>query len=77
MYGTSGIESYQGVKTYLKYGDKPFPSKELYQQALDYQSLVKGRVGEVDATCTQNNVHMLLDGKPPRQGCPIPARMSP
>jgi hypothetical protein len=48
----------------LKYGDKPFPSKELYQQALDYQSLVKGRVGEVDATCTQNNVHMLLDGKP-------------
>ena len=48
----------------LKYGDKPFPSKELYQQALDYQSLVKGRVGEVDATCTQHNVHMLLDGKP-------------
>ena len=48
----------------LKFGDKPFPSKELYQQALDYRSLVKGRVGEVDATCTQKNVHMLLDGKP-------------
>jgi hypothetical protein len=48
----------------LQYGDKPFPSKELYQQALDYQLLVKGRVGEVDATCTQPHVHMLLDGKP-------------
>jgi hypothetical protein len=48
----------------LQYGDKPFPSKELYQQALDYQLLVKGRVGEVDATCSQAHVHMLLDGKP-------------
>ena len=48
----------------LQYGDKPFPSKELYQQALDYQLLVKGRVGEVDATCTQPHVRMLLDGKP-------------
>jgi hypothetical protein len=48
----------------LQYGEKPFPSKELYQQALDYQLLVKGRVGEVDASCTQPHVHMLLDGKP-------------
>lgn len=48
----------------LQYGDTPFPSKELYQQALDYQLLVKGRVGEVDATCTQPHVHILLDGKP-------------
>jgi hypothetical protein len=48
----------------LQYGDKPFPSKELYQQALDYQLLVKGRVGDVEATCKQPHVHMLLDGKP-------------
>jgi len=48
----------------LQYGDKPFPSKELYQQALDYQSLVKGRVGDVEVTCKQPHVHMLLDGKP-------------
>ena len=47
----------------LQYGEKPFPSKELYQQALDYQSLVKGRVGEVSATCAQAHVHILLDGK--------------
>ena len=33
----------------LRFGDKPF-KPELYQQALDYQALVKGRVGYLEAT---------------------------
>src|SRR5258706_1955354 len=47
----------------LAYGAKPFPTKELYQQALDYQNLIKGRVGEVSASCEQPKVHVVLDGK--------------
>jgi hypothetical protein len=48
----------------LAFGAKPFPTKELYQQALDYQNLVKGRVGDISASCDQAHVHVNLDGKP-------------
>src|SRR5664279_2990071 len=58
------LEAAADLDKALQYGDKPFPSKELYQQALDYQLLVKGRVGDVEASCKQPHVHMLLDGKP-------------
>ncbi|HEY5947043.1 MAG TPA: hypothetical protein VIV40_16175 [Kofleriaceae bacterium] len=48
----------------LRYGQAPFPSPEQYQQALDYQRLVAGRVGTIAAECTQPGVAMLFDGKP-------------
>jgi hypothetical protein len=47
----------------LRFGDKPF-KPELYQQALDYQALIKGRVGYVEASCDTTASHLLLDGKP-------------
>ena len=47
----------------LRYGAAPF-KPELYQQALDYQALLKGRVGFVEASCDQRGAHVLLDGKP-------------
>lgn len=47
----------------LRFGQTPF-SKELYGQALDYQALVKKQVGDVEASCDQQEVQVLLDGKP-------------
>ncbi|HEY5951155.1 MAG TPA: hypothetical protein VIV40_36940 [Kofleriaceae bacterium] len=57
------LEAADDLEKALKYGDKPF-KPELYQQALDYQSLVKGRVGYIEATCDQTATRLLLDGKP-------------
>jgi hypothetical protein len=57
------LEAAEDLEQSLRYGDKPF-KPELYQQALDYQTLVKGRVGFIEASCDQANAHMLLDGKP-------------
>src|SRR6185503_19237467 len=47
----------------LRFGKDPYPTPEQYQQALDYQKLVAGRVGTVEASCTQKAA-VLLDGKP-------------
>ena len=57
------LEAADDLEKSLKYGDKPF-KPELYQQALDYQTLVKGRVGFIEATCDQTETRLLLDGKP-------------
>ena len=57
------LEAAEDLDKALRYGQKPF-TPELYQQALDYQTLVKGRVGDVAASCEQTDVHVLLDGKP-------------
>jgi len=57
------LEAADDLEKSLRYGDKPF-KKELYQQALDYQALIKGRVGFIDASCTEPSARILLDGKP-------------
>ncbi len=57
------MEAAEDLEKALAYGDKPF-KPELYQQALDYQTLVKGRVGYVEASCDQAQARLLLDGKP-------------
>lgn len=46
----------------LRFGDKPF-KPELYQQAMDYQSLLKGRVGNLDGSCDDTVKTLLLDGR--------------
>jgi hypothetical protein len=46
----------------LRFGPAPF-SPDLYQQALDYQTLLRKQVGEVAASCEQSDVRILLDGK--------------
>jgi hypothetical protein len=56
------LEAADDLEKALKYGDKPF-KPELYQQALDYQTLVKGRVGYIEASCDQAQAKLLLDGK--------------
>jgi hypothetical protein len=57
------LEAADDLDSALRFGQAPF-SAELYQQALDYQKLVTGRVGTVEATCNQSGAQVLLDGKP-------------
>jgi hypothetical protein len=57
------LEAAEDLDKALSYGQTPFTG-ELYQEALDYQALVKKQVGVVAASCDQGDVHVLLDGKP-------------
>ena len=58
------LEAAADLDKALQYGQAPFPNKELYQEALNYQALIKRQVGDVQASCDQPHVHVLLDGKP-------------
>jgi hypothetical protein len=57
------LEAAENLDAALRFGQTPF-TPELYQQAMDYQKLVGGRVGNVEASCEQDKVQVLLDGKP-------------
>jgi len=57
------LDAAEDLDKALRYGNKPF-TPELYQEALDYQTLVKKQVGSIAASCDQPDVHVLLDGKP-------------
>jgi hypothetical protein len=57
------LEAADELDQALRFGDAPF-KKDLYQQALDYQALLKGRVGYIEASCDQSGGAVLLDGKP-------------
>lgn len=57
------LEAADDLTASLRFGDKPF-KPELYQQALDYQALIKGRVGYIEASCEQKDARLMLDGKP-------------
>lgn len=57
------LEAADDLEAALRYGDKPF-KKELYSSALDYQALLKGRVGFIEASCDQSGSKLLLDGRP-------------
>jgi len=57
------LEAADDLDKALRFGKDPF-KPELYQQALDYQALLKGRVGFVEATCDSTASHLYLDGKP-------------
>jgi hypothetical protein len=57
------LEAAESLDAALRFGQAPFTA-EHYQQALDYQKLVGGRVGNVEASCSQDGVQVLLDGKP-------------
>jgi hypothetical protein len=57
------LDAAEDLEKALRYGATPF-SPTLYQEALDYQALVKRQVGAIEASCQQGDVHVLLDGKP-------------
>ena len=57
------LEAADDLDAALRFGQTPF-SPELYQQAMDYQKLVAGRVGYVEASCDEAGAQVLVDGKP-------------
>jgi hypothetical protein len=57
------LDAAEDLDRALRYGNTPF-TPELYQEALDYQALVKKQVGVIAASCDQRDVHIQLDGKP-------------
>lgn len=57
------LEAAETLDAALRFGADPFTPEE-YQRALDYQRLVGGRIGKVEASCKQDGVQILLDGKP-------------
>lgn len=58
------VEAADELALALRYGAKPFDRPELYDQALDYQAVLRGRVGTVAATCKLPGAQVVLDGKP-------------
>lgn len=57
------LEAADAIEKALRFGQAPFTAAE-YAQVLDYQALVKGRVGEIEATCNEARGRVILDGKP-------------
>jgi hypothetical protein len=57
------LEAAEELELALRYDDAPF-KKELYQEALNYQLLLKRQVGYVEASCDQAGANILIDGKP-------------
>ena len=57
------LDAAEDLQAALRFGQTPFTA-ELYQQALDYQALLAGRIGELDVSCAQPGVQVSLDGKP-------------
>jgi hypothetical protein len=57
------LEAADELEKALRYGATPF-TPELYEQALDYQALVKKQLGVIEVTCTEPGAHIVLDGKP-------------
>jgi len=56
------VEAADALQAALRFGAAPF-TKELYSQALDYDHLIRGRVGAITVKCTQAGVQIWLDGK--------------
>lgn len=56
------VEAAESLDKALRFGAAPFPEPDQYQQALDYQRLVAGRVGTIEVTCDQPDTEVLLDG---------------
>ena len=57
------LEAAADLEGALRFGAEPF-TPELYRQAQDYQKLVAGRVGNIEASCDEPGAQVLLDGKP-------------
>jgi hypothetical protein len=57
------LEAADDLDSALRFGAEPF-TPELYRQAQDYQKLVSGRVGNIEASCDAAGAQVLLDGKP-------------
>ena len=62
------LEAADALDAALRFGAEPFTA-DGYQQALDYQTLLRGQVATIEVTCTQQATQVSFDGKP-WFGCP-------
>jgi tetratricopeptide (TPR) repeat protein len=56
------LEAAEALEKALRYRETPF-KPELYQQALDYQAVLKNTLGFVEVSCDQSGASITLDGK--------------
>ncbi|MFN0253904.1 MAG: hypothetical protein ACKV2T_43980 [Kofleriaceae bacterium] len=57
------LEAAEQLDLALQYGERPFPTKPRYREALDYHRLLAGQLGYIHVTCGQPGVKVLLDGR--------------
>jgi hypothetical protein len=57
------LEASDALDNALRYGPLPFKTKELYNEALNYQGLLKNQVGYIEVSCDQPGTSITLDGK--------------
>jgi hypothetical protein len=56
------IEAYRSITQALRYGAAPLDSEQ-YEQAQNYQRLLRRQIGELELSCAQKGVEVKLDGK--------------
>jgi tetratricopeptide (TPR) repeat protein len=66
------LEAADDLDAALRFGAAPFSDEE-YRNALDQQELIAKRVGYIEASCTEPDAQVLLDGAP-WLSCPASAK---
>jgi hypothetical protein len=62
------VEASDNLQAALKYGADPL-EEAVYTEALSYQKLLAGQIGDLEVTCTQDGAKLTLDGQP-LMNCP-------
>ena len=57
------VEAAENLDLALKYGPAPL-EESVYADAMNYKKLLASQVGEIEMQCTQEGVHVSLDGQP-------------
>jgi hypothetical protein len=63
------IEASTNLQTSLKFGKEPFEDS-IYQEALGYQKLLEGQIGQIEVACSQDGAKLTFDGQPLIEKCP-------
>jgi hypothetical protein len=56
------LEAYTELELALAYGAAPF-DESIYSEALGYQKLLAGQIGELEVSCKQDGLTLTLDGQ--------------
>jgi len=67
------VPASENLQLALKFGKEPFDDT-VYQEALSYQKLLEGQIGEVEVSCSQEGAVLKLDGETFIDKCPGSAK---
>lgn len=62
IYLERDVEAYDNLELALKYGDAPL-EPQIYAEAQNYKKLLRGKISEIEVTCSEPNTAVTLDGK--------------